>query len=47
MPFADRVYVYDNSVENQQSQLLFRTVEGKLFKQYVEQIPDWADSLMR
>lgn len=47
MPFADRVYVYDNSVENQQPQLLFRTVEGKLFKQYVGQIPDWADSLMR
>ncbi len=44
---ADRVYVYDNSVENQTPQLLFRTVDGTLFKQYVENIPEWAQLLLK
>lgn len=43
---ADRAYVYDNSIEYQQPRLLFRTVNGKLFKQYVEEIPAWAASLL-
>ncbi len=44
IPFADRVYVYDNSIENQIPQLLFRTVNGILFKQYVRVIPEWGSS---
>ena len=39
---ADRTYIYDNSVDGQEAQLLFRFVEGKLFKQYVKEIPEWA-----
>ena len=44
---VDRVYVYDNSIENQIPRLLFRTVNGTLFKQYVEEIPQWAQFLSK
>ena len=27
--------------------LLYRTTEGKLFKQYVEDIPEWAEMLVK
>lgn len=40
--FVDRAYVYDNSVENMDAQLLFRLSNGKLVKQYVDVIPRWA-----
>lgn len=43
---VDRAYVYDNSRVNELPQLLFRTVEGRLAKQYVENIPAWALPLM-
>ena len=39
---ADRTYIYDNSVDGREAQLLFRFVDGKLFKQYVEEVPEWA-----
>lgn len=39
---ADRTYVYDNSVENEDARLLFRLTKGKLAKQYAAQIPEWA-----
>ena len=42
---ADRTYIYDNSVDGQEAQLLFRFVDGKLFKQYVEEIPEWASKI--
>lgn len=44
---VDRVYVYDNSIENQMPQLLFRTVDGVLLKQYIEDIPEWGLLLLR
>lgn len=47
IPFVDRTYIYDNSVENQMPQLLFRTVNGALFKQYVNNIPEWAQLLFQ
>lgn len=40
--FVDRAYIYDNSVENMDAQLLFRLSNGKLIKQYVDAIPRWA-----
>ena len=43
--FADRTYIYDNSVDNQEARLLFRMVDGRLFKQYVKVIPDWAKTI--
>ena len=38
---VDRLYVYDNSVENELPKLLFRTNHGKLVKQYAP-VNDWA-----
>ena len=43
--FADRAYFYDNSIDNQNAQLLFRTRDGKLAKQYVETFPQWTDAI--
>ncbi|MDO4163555.1 MAG: zeta toxin family protein [Bacteroides sp.] len=43
---VDRAYIYDNSVENQTPKLLFRTVDGNLFKQYTSEIPEWAKNLI-
>ncbi|MBR1415231.1 MAG: AAA family ATPase, partial [Prevotella sp.] len=42
---ADRTYLYDNSVDGQEAQLLFRFVDGKLFKQYVKEVPEWAKKI--
>lgn len=44
--FVDRAYIYDNSVEDQLPRLLYRTTEGKVFKQYTEDIPEWAKQLV-
>lgn len=43
--FADRVYFYDNSIENQEARILFRTTDGKLAKQYTDSIPEWAETI--
>ena len=45
-PIVDRLYVYDNSVEDVFPQLLFRAVDGKLTKQYAP-IHDWANVIFR
>ena len=45
--FVDRAYVYDNSVDNQLPRLLFRTTGGELFKQYTDDIPEWAKLLLK
>ncbi len=44
---ADRTYVYDNSVDDVEARLLFRLVDGKLFKQYTDNIPGWAETILR
>lgn len=44
--FVDRAYIYDNSIENQLPQLLFRTAEGVIIKQYTKDIPEWAKQLI-
>ena len=43
--FANRAYFYDNSVDDQEARILFRTTDGKLVKQYTESIPDWAKTI--
>jgi predicted ABC-type ATPase len=47
---ADRVYLYDNSVENEEARLCARTQDGLLRKVYAE-LPEWiateTDSLLR
>ena len=42
---VDRLYVYDNSIENQPARLLFRIADGKIIKQYLQNIPRWAEML--
>ena len=44
--FVDRAYVYDNSVEDQLPQLLYRTVDGAIVKRYTDDIPEWAQILL-
>ena len=40
---VDRCYLYDNSIENNDARPLFRTVGGKVFKEYSVDMPDWAN----
>ena len=37
---------YNNSVENAEAQLLFRMVNGKWFKIYVDDIPKWVQTIL-
>lgn len=43
---ADRVYVYDNSVDDAEARLLFRMTDGKPFKRYTDEIPLWAQTII-
>ena len=43
---ADRVYVYDNSIDDTEARLLFRMTDGQLFKQYTDDIPEWALTIL-
>ena len=45
--FVDRAYIYDNSINNQLPRLLYRTADGTLFKQYTDDIPEWANMLLK
>ena len=45
--FADRAYFYDNSVDNQDALLLFRTKDGKFAKRYVDLLPGWAERILK
>lgn len=39
---VDRTYLYDNSVDDAEQQLLIRLSDGIIVKRYVEQLPEWA-----
>lgn len=39
---VDRLYVYDNSIDDENAKLLFRLVDGKIAKTYFKTIPEWA-----
>ena len=43
---ADRVYVYDNSIEDAEARLLFRMTDGRPFKRYTDDIPEWALTIL-
>lgn len=43
--FADRTYIYDNSIDGEEAHLLFRMVDGKIFKTYTDNIPEWAKGI--
>ena len=42
---VDRAYIYDNSIDNMEARLLFRMVDGTIVKQYVEELPTWAQTI--
>ena len=43
---ADRVYLYDNSVENAAPRLILRTSDGIIAKQYTDDLPDWVRAIL-
>lgn len=43
---VDRLYVYDNSIEDAEARLLFRLSDGELVKHYVEELPNWASTIL-
>ncbi|MDE6019123.1 MAG: zeta toxin family protein [Muribaculaceae bacterium] len=43
---VDRLYVYDNSFDDVDAKPVFRLSEGKLVKQYFEEIPEWAQTIL-
>lgn len=43
---VDRTYLYDNSVENAEQQLLLRMSDGIIVKQYVKDLPVWAKQIV-
>lgn len=45
-PYVDRLYIYDNSIEDSEAQILFRMSNGKLVKSYTAALPDWAKNIL-
>lgn len=42
----DRLYVYDNSVDDMDARAIFRLTDGRLAKQYTIDVPFWASTLL-
>lgn len=45
-PLVDRLYIYDNSVNDRDARLLFRLHNGRLEKMYADHLPDWAKDII-
>ena len=45
-PYVDRLYVYDNSIEDTEARLLFLLSDGELAKRYVDELPNWASTIL-
>lgn len=43
---VDRLYVYDNSIDDADALPLFRLSDGAVARQYAEDIPEWAKMLL-
>jgi predicted ABC-type ATPase len=43
---VDRLYVYDNSIDGKDAQILFRLTNGTIGKMYVAEIPEWAQVIL-
>ena len=43
---VDRLYIYDNSIDGQDAQLQFRLTNGEIGKMYVNDLPEWAQSIL-
>ena len=44
--FVVRAYIYDNSVDDRDPQLLFRTESGVMRKRYTDDFPEWTKPLI-
>ena len=44
--FVDRLYVYDNSIDDAFPQLLFRATEGTIERQYADPVNIWAQTIL-
>lgn len=44
--YADRTYVYDNTVENTEAKILFRMTDGMMTKQYLSELPQWTKPIL-
>lgn len=44
---VDRLYVYDNSIDNSLATLQYRLCNGVMVKQYVDDIAEWAKRILR
>ncbi|MBD5231113.1 MAG: AAA family ATPase [Bacteroidales bacterium] len=45
-PVVDRLYVYDNSLDDKKAIPLFRLRNGETGKQYVDEVPEWAQNIL-
>lgn len=45
-PLVNRLYVYDNSVNDEDAKIQFRLKDGKLEKMYVSQLPEWTKNII-
>lgn len=43
---VDRTYLYDNSVDDAEQQILIRLSDGKIAKRYVDEMPEWAKQII-
>jgi predicted ABC-type ATPase len=43
---VDRTYLYDNSVDDAEQQLLIRLSDGLIAKRYVNVLPEWAKQII-
>lgn len=43
---VNRLYVYDNSIDDHDARILFRMTDGITAKIYVDHIPEWAEVIL-
>lgn len=43
---VNRLYIYDNSIDDTEARLLFRLSDGELVKQYTTELPHWASPII-
>lgn len=45
-PIVDRLYIYDNSIDDEDARPIFRLKNGSVAKIYIDSIPLWARNLL-
>lgn len=44
---VDRTYLYDNSIDDAEQQLLIRLSDGLIAKRYANELPEWAKQIIK